>query len=72
MLTPPGCSGRVVITGGAGFVGGAAVTAFASRGNPVTVVDHRAHPAPAVRSIVGDPAVAPDTSSPGPPSCCSG
>ncbi|MGH3987061.1 MAG: NAD-dependent epimerase/dehydratase family protein [Pseudonocardiaceae bacterium] len=54
MITPPVLHGRVVITGGAGFVGRVAVAAFASRGNPVTVVDRRAHPDPAVRSVVGD------------------
>lgn len=54
MATPPACTGRVVITGGAGFVGRAAVAAFVGRGNPVTVVDRGAHPDPAVRSVVGE------------------
>ncbi|HEY2764980.1 MAG TPA: NAD-dependent epimerase/dehydratase family protein [Pseudonocardiaceae bacterium] len=54
MTTPPALSGRVLITGGAGFVGRAAVDAFMSRGNPVTVADRTAHPDPAVRSVVGD------------------
>jgi UDP-glucose 4-epimerase len=54
MTTPSACTGRVLITGGAGFVGRAAVAAFIGRGNPVTVVDCRAHPNPAVRSVVGD------------------
>ena len=54
MTTPPACTGRVVITGGAGFVGRAAVAAFIGRGSPVTVVDCRAHPDPAVHSLVGD------------------
>ncbi len=54
MTTPPACTGRVVITGGAGFVGRAAVAAFARRGTPVTVVDRGAHPDPAVRSVVGE------------------
>jgi UDP-glucose 4-epimerase len=54
MATAPAWTGRVVITGGAGFVGRAAVAAFAGRGNPVTVVDRSAHPDPAVRSVVGD------------------
>jgi UDP-glucose 4-epimerase len=54
MIPSPASSGRVVITGGAGFVGRAAVAAFAGRGIPVTVVDHRAHPDPVVHSIVGD------------------
>ncbi|MDQ4093976.1 MAG: NAD-dependent epimerase/dehydratase family protein [Actinomycetota bacterium] len=44
MTTPQACTGRVVITGGVGFVGRAAVAAFIGRGNPVTVVDRRAHP----------------------------
>jgi UDP-glucose 4-epimerase len=54
MATPPACTGRVVITGGAGFVGRALVAAFAGRDNPVTVVDRHAHPDPAVRSVVGE------------------
>jgi UDP-glucose 4-epimerase len=54
MATPPACAGRVVITGGTGFVGRAAVAAFAGRGNPVTVVDRNAHPDPTVRSVVGE------------------
>ena len=45
---------RVVITGGAGFVGRAVVAAFAARGNPVSVVDRGAHPDPAVHSVVGE------------------
>jgi UDP-glucose 4-epimerase len=52
--TTPAGTGRVVITGGAGFVGRATVAAFAGRGNPVTVVDRSAHPDPAVRSVVGE------------------
>jgi UDP-glucose 4-epimerase len=54
MTTPPARTGRVVITGGIGFVGRAVVAAFTGRGNPVTVVDRSAHPDPAVRSVVGD------------------
>ncbi|MGH3911071.1 MAG: NAD-dependent epimerase/dehydratase family protein [Pseudonocardiaceae bacterium] len=54
MIPPPASPGRVVITGGAGFVGRGAVSAFSGRGIPVTVVDHGAHPDPAVRSVVGD------------------
>lgn len=54
MIPSPAPEGRVVITGGAGFVGRAAVAAFAGRGVPITVVDRHAHPDPAVRSIVGD------------------
>lgn len=63
MPTSPACTGRVVITGGTGFVGRAAVAAFAGRGNPVTVVDRNMHPDPAVRSVVGeltDPGVVAD------------
>ncbi len=43
-----------MITGGTGFVGRVAVSAFTGRGTPVTVVDHGAHPDSAVRSVVGD------------------
>ncbi len=54
MATSPAGAGRVVITGGAGFVGRAAVAAFASRGDPVTVLDRGAHPDPVVHSVVGE------------------
>ena len=54
MATSPAGAGRVVITGGAGFVGRAVVSAFAGRGHPVTVVDRRPHPDPAVCSVVGE------------------
>lgn len=54
MATSPAGAGRVVITGGAGFVGRAAVSAFAGRGHPVTVVDRKAHPDPEVCSVVGE------------------
>ncbi|HET9117580.1 MAG TPA: NAD-dependent epimerase/dehydratase family protein, partial [Pseudonocardiaceae bacterium] len=47
-------TGRVLITGGAGFVGRAAVAAFACRGTPVTVLDRDAHPDPMVHSLVGE------------------
>jgi UDP-glucose 4-epimerase len=47
-------AGRVVITGGAGFVGRAVVSAFAGRGNPVTVVDRRPYPELGVCSVVGE------------------
>lgn len=60
MSTSPASTGRVVVTGGSGFVGRAAVSAFTARGNEVTVIDRAAHPDPAVHSIVGeltDPAV---------------
>ncbi|MGH4002329.1 MAG: NAD-dependent epimerase/dehydratase family protein, partial [Pseudonocardiaceae bacterium] len=53
-MTTPACTGRVVITGGSGFVGSVAVAAFAGRGCPITVVDRKAHPDPAVRSVVGE------------------
>ena len=68
MATSPAGVGRVVITGGAGFVGRAAVSAFAGRGHPVTVVDRVAHPAPHVHSVVGeltDPTVITDVLSGG-------
>ncbi|MDQ3905047.1 MAG: NAD-dependent epimerase/dehydratase family protein [Actinomycetota bacterium] len=54
MATSSAGAGRVVISGGAGFVGRAVVSAFASRGHPITVVDRRPHPDPAVRSVVGE------------------
>ncbi|MGH3766628.1 MAG: NAD-dependent epimerase/dehydratase family protein [Pseudonocardiaceae bacterium] len=54
MATSPAGAGRVVITGGAGFVGRAAVAAFGGRGNPVIVVDRCAHPDPLVHSVVGE------------------
>ncbi len=54
MATPSACTGRVVITGGAGFVGRAVVAAFVGRGDPVTVVDRHAHPDPVVRSVDGE------------------
>jgi UDP-glucose 4-epimerase len=54
MATSPAGAGRVVITGGVGFVGRAAVSAFAGRGDPVTVVDRNPHPDPGVRSVLGE------------------
>ncbi len=60
MAISPAGAGRIVITGGAGFVGRATVAAFADRGDQVTVVDRSAHPDPLVHSVVGelaDPAV---------------
>lgn len=54
MATSPAGAGRVVITGGAGFVGRAVVSAFAGRGTAVTVVDRYGHPDPAVHSVVGE------------------
>ncbi|HJT03637.1 MAG TPA: NAD-dependent epimerase/dehydratase family protein [Pseudonocardiaceae bacterium] len=54
MGTSPAGAGRVVITGGAGFVGRAAVSAFSGRGHPITVVDRIPHPDPGVRSVLGE------------------
>lgn len=68
MATSPAGAGRVVITGGAGFVGRAAVSAFAGRGHPVTVIDRVPHPDPGVRSVLGeltDPAIVTDAFSAG-------
>ncbi|MGB3351779.1 MAG: NAD-dependent epimerase/dehydratase family protein [Mycobacterium sp.] len=63
--------GRVLITGGRGFIGRAVVKAFHDRGIPVTVVDRQepAEPRDGVTDVVGDlldkavreQAVAPDT-----------
>lgn len=52
--TPPATDGRVVVTGGNGFVGRAVVSAFSSRGHEVTVVDRQPHHDAAVRSVVGE------------------
>lgn len=52
--TAPGTDGRLVVTGGTGFVGRAVVSAFRSRGHDVTVVDRQPHPDGAVRSVVGE------------------
>jgi UDP-glucose 4-epimerase len=54
MTASPAGAGRVVITGGAGFVGRATVTALTRRGIPVTVADRNTHPDPQIRSVVGD------------------
>jgi UDP-glucose 4-epimerase len=54
MTTSPAGAGRVVITGGAGFLGRATVAAFTRRGTPVTVADRNPHPDPLVPSVVGD------------------
>lgn len=54
MTTSPAGADRVVITGGAGFVGRATVAAFTGRGTPVTVVDHNAYPDPMIHSVVGE------------------
>lgn len=52
----PGFGGRVLITGGGGFIGSAVVKAFQNRGIPVTVVDRQSPDGPrdGVTHIVGD------------------
>ena len=45
---------RVLVTGGAGFIGRRMVSALLAEGHEVTVADLRAFPDPAVRSVVGD------------------
>jgi len=45
---------RVLVTGGAGFIGRRVVGALLAEGHEVTVADLRAFPDPAVRSVVGD------------------
>jgi UDP-glucose 4-epimerase len=45
---------RVLVTGGAGFIGRRVVNALLAEGHEVTVADLRAFPDPDVRSITGD------------------
>ncbi len=45
---------RVLVTGGAGFIGRRVVDALLADGHEVTVVDLRAFPDPDVRSVTGD------------------
>ncbi|MDQ3887033.1 MAG: SDR family oxidoreductase, partial [Actinomycetota bacterium] len=57
-VTQSAPDGRVVVTGGSGFVGRAVVAAFLARGQQVTVVDRHEHPdAPTELGELTDPEV---------------
>lgn len=45
---------RVLVTGGAGFIGRRLVAALRAAGAEITVADHHPHPDPQVDSVVGD------------------